>query len=304
MLATVATRLGKLIIVDQQTAEMISAAFCTCPLDLDLAGKIVNALQMCSCRRPNRTVLARVSDWVAASVDADGAVHGGEAEEDWGHVLGPPAAAAELLCSWRVFAGLKALPMPAVWGLARSAAAGVGAPRAVCGVDGRKLSHTLYALAVLVKESQGAGWDMANGSSSVPLDLGAGIARWAGLAVDRVVPGAAYAGEDLGWALWGVHTLGIVPEAAAGASTVAKVSAVALSLERSALLHFVQQVLPALVFWQDVGLVPDMAPAARALAAKLAASTPDKSDYMYGQYVKLQTKLMVVAKLPMPPVLL
>ena len=250
VLATVATRLGSLII-DQQTAEMISAAFCTCPLDLDLAVKIVNALQIC--RRPNRAVLARVGDWVAARVNADGAVHGDGAEEDRGHVLGPPAAAAELLCSWRIYARLKALPMPAVWGLARSAAAGVGAPGAVCGVDGRKLSHTLYALAVLVKESQRAGWDMAHGSSRVPLDLGAGIAGWAGLAVDRVVPGAAYAGEDLGWALWGARTLGIVPEAAAGASTVAKVSAVALSLERSALLHFVQQVLPALVLWQDLG---------------------------------------------------
>ena len=40
--------------------------------------------------------------------------------------------------------------MPAVWGLARSAAAGAGAPRAVGGIHGRMLSHTLYALAVLV----------------------------------------------------------------------------------------------------------------------------------------------------------
>lgn len=304
VLATVATRLGSLVIIDQQTAEMISAAFCTCPLDLELAVKIVNGLQIWSCQRPNRTVLARVSDWVAARVNADGAVHGDGAEEDRGHVLGPPAAAAELLCSWRIYAQLKALPMPAVWGLARSAAAGVGAPGAACGVDARKLSHTLYALAVLVKESQRAGWDVARGSSRVPLGLGARVARWAGLAVDRVVPGAAYAGEDLGWALWGAHTLGIIPEAAAGASTAAKVAAVAQSLERSALLHFVQQALPALVSWQDLGLVPDLAPAARVLAAKLAASTPDRPSYMYGQYVKLQTKVMVVANFSTPQVLL
>ena len=132
------------------------------------------------------------------------------------------------------------------------------------------------------------------------MDLGGAIARWGGLAVDGVGPGAAHACEDLGWTLWGMHTLGVVPEAAVGASAVAKVSAEAPSLHGPALLRFVCQVWQPSVLWHQLGLVPDLAPAARALAASLAASLPDNCDSTYGQYNKVLTDVMAAAKLPVP----
>ena len=46
VLAKVALELGRLDHLDQQTAEMIDAVFCTCTMDLDLAAKIVRALQL------------------------------------------------------------------------------------------------------------------------------------------------------------------------------------------------------------------------------------------------------------------
>ena len=53
------------------------------------------------------------------------------------------------------------------------------------------------------------------------------MARWARLAVVRILPGDAFARQDLGLTVWSLGVLGVAPDAATAALVVAKVAGVA-----------------------------------------------------------------------------
>lgn len=254
--------------------------------------------------QPTKELLAHIRNWVIAAVDADSAARKGGSTPGRGRVLGPPGAAANLLTIWANsrWSGKRALPMPAVWALARSAAEGAGV--AAGGFEGRALSSALFALGRLVGEGQGRGGDGAlGGTIQTPNSLRAAIARWAGLAVARISPAAPFALVDLGWAVWGVHASGFTPDATTAAAAAEKLAA-ALPREQGGkqLLAIAGLVSRPLAAWHQLGLVPELAPAARALAARsLEMAAACRDERALRELVGYLKALYDAAKLPMPP---
>lgn len=248
----------------------------------------------------SRTLLACVSEWLVAHGDPDHAAGTWEAGAGHSAGLGPPGAAAELLCVLARGAWQLDTSPPAVWALARSAAEGAGAP-APDGFNGRNLAHTLFALARLVGRGQRSDVSAAVRDGATPVELRGAIARWARLAVAEAAPGDPHAGQDLAVALWSVHALGVAPDAATAAAAVAKAIAIALSLQGMATVQFVTQVSQPLVAWHALGLVPELEPVALALAARPAG--PRVHEPGVGMaYVRALEALMAEARLPVPHV--
>lgn len=307
--------------LDADTARMLDACFrrslvlgqCSSTLDLgrdlqsDLksVGTLLNAYRD-SGLQPSTELLGHIRAWVIAAADADNAARRRGLGAGRGGLLEPPEAAAKLLILWAdsCWAGKPHLPMQAVWALARSVADGAGLQD---GFEGWAPSSVLSALGRLVSEGQGelGAGGAAGGTVKAPKGLLAGITRWARLAVARVSPSEPFALEDLGAAVWGVHALGVSPDAATAASAAEKLVA-ALSRKRRGeqLLAIAGQVSQPLVAWHRLGLVPDLAPVARALAARSAAMAFACKDvralYELAGYMKL---LHDAARLPMPDML-
>ena len=244
-----------------------------------------------------------------------------------GQRLGPPAAAARVL-QWAARHWKDAIPMPAVWALARGAVGAASAAEDGRGAVGlRNARSTLHALACLVSKGQ-PHRGVAAAGYGVPSDLQGDIARLGSWVVRSSLPGDAAAchrgpamgqeasrdttnprpkpetklGEasrDLALALWSLHELGVAPDAATAAAAAAGVAAAAQTLEGTDLLMFASQVSPALVAWHRLGLVPDLGPAARLLAARMAELARE-GDRDLGLYVKALKPLMSAARLPMP----
>ena len=246
----------------------------------------------------SRTLLVCVDEWLVANGDPDRAAGTWEAGAGHSAGLGPPGAAAELLCVLARGAWQLDVSLPAVWALARSAAEGAGAP-VPDGFKGRKLAHTLFALARLVGRGQRSDVSAAVRDGATPVELRDAIARWARLAVAEAVPGELHASQDLSVTLWSLDALGVAPDAATAAAAVTKVIATAPSLEGMATLQFVTRVSQPLAAWHALGLVPDLEAVAFALALRPAKPWVHEPEVGMA-YVRALEALMAEATLPVP----
>lgn len=229
--------------------------------------KLLDVLHTAQCE-PSGELLARVGEWVAAAGAADAGAGVSQAGPGRARALHPPGAAAWLLRVWCFARRQEELPMSAVWALARSAAE--GACEAGAGFAGQNMSATLHALASLAsKATEGAG-DATGAARTTPSDLHGPIARWGGLAVARIVPDDAWASKNLAWSVGAMFRLRVAPDAATAAQAAAKTAAVTGRVQSRVLPAFAHQIIPPLVAWHKQGLVPDLAPAAKALAARAA----------------------------------
>ena len=264
---------GGLRSLDADTARAVGARFSALlepgpgdgAVQLKAVVKLLEALQSAQCE-PSGELLARIGEWVAAAGAADEAAGGGQAGPGRARVLGPPVAAARLLRVWSCASWQEELPMPAVWALAHSAAEGAG--EAWGGIVGYHLSATLHCLGTLVSKAKGGAADAADVAYATPSGLHGHIARWGGVAIARIVPEDAGASQDLAWAVMALHRLRVAPDAATADRAAAKAAAVAERVQGRALPAFALQIIPPLVAWHKQGLAPDLAPAAKAFAAR------------------------------------
>ena len=291
--------------MDPDTAYALDAAFCRVmalkdsTLDLTSIAKLLEGFRECGhAAVPSRELLGHAAKWLFAAGEAsEAAAEKGGSPAGERAVIGPPQAAAQLLQAWVK----EELPLPAVWALVASAAAGAGAARADLSMPGRRLCATLHALARLVVRARP--WVRPNerDESRVPSGLEGAIVGWASQGVARISPAGSYSRQDLGRVVWSLQVLGVPPDAATAADVVGKVAATAQRAPKEGLRNLLLMAGEPLKQWHRLGLVPDVAPAAKAFAARaaeLVAACKGKQDL--GRTRWSMTALARAAKLPVP----